>query len=91
MGSDGAIAGTWECNSGGSAYVRWTKAGNFSGVGGPIIFTVVGCPIQDRTDFAGRFWRLMGQAQSWRRTGNTLIIRDSDGGSARLELMSEVR
>ncbi|WP_159874177.1 META domain-containing protein [Novosphingobium sp. 9U] len=89
MGGDGAIAGTWECNGGSSAYVRWTKAGGFMGTGGPIIFTAMGCSERDRTDFAGSFWRLMGKAQRWERSGKLLTIRASDGSVARLRLISQ--
>ncbi|MXP42059.1 hypothetical protein GRI75_10445 [Altererythrobacter soli] len=53
MGTDGAIGGTWECNSGGTAYVRWTKDGGFSGAGGPIIFTLIGCSDQDKNGLCG--------------------------------------
>ena len=53
MGSDGAIAGTWECNSGGSAHVRWTEGAGFSGTGAPIIFTSMAVPMWTR-DGLGR-------------------------------------
>ncbi|VWX50887.1 META domain-containing protein [Novosphingobium sp. 9U] len=85
----GAIAGTWECNGGSSAYVRWTKAGGFMGTGGPIIFTAMGCSERDRTDFAGSFWRPMGKAQRWERSGKLLTIHASDGSVARLRLISQ--
>lgn len=91
MGADGTIGGTWECNSGGSAYMRWTRAGAFTGTGGPIIFTVMGCPAKDGKNFAARFWQLMGKASRWERAGKLLTIRASDGTTAQLRLMSEVR
>lgn len=87
--ADGAVAGTWECNSGGSPYVRWSKDSSFIGAGRPIIFTTAGCRDQDQTDFAGKFWRFFGKAKSWQRESKILVIHASDGGTARLRLMSE--
>jgi heat shock protein HslJ len=89
MGADGSVGGTWECNGGGSPYVRWTEAGEFSGTSGPIIFTAAGCREHDETDFAGKFWALFGKAQTWQRNGDVMLIHASDGRSARLRLMSE--
>ncbi|MFK4874714.1 META domain-containing protein [Novosphingobium sp. ZW T3_23] len=91
MVADGTLGGTSECNSGGSAYMRWTKAGAFTGTDGPIIFTAMGCPVKDGTNFAARFWQLMGNATRWERAGKLLTIRASDGTTAQLRLMSEVR
>lgn len=90
-GADGAIGGKWECNSSGSAYVRWTSAGGFTGTDGPIIFTSMGCGEKNKGDFAGKFWRLMGKAKRWERSGKMLIIYATGGSAARLRLISEVR
>ena len=91
LDADGSIGGTWECNSGGSAYVRWTNDGEFTGTKGPIIFTAMGCGEKDKADFAGKFWRLMGEAKRWERSGKMLIIHAADGSVAHLRLTSEVR
>lgn len=90
MGRDGTVGGSWDCNNGGSANARWSREGSFSGLGGPIIFTAMGCAEQDRTNFAASFWRFMASANRWKRSGKVLEIYAADGTHARLRLMSEI-
>lgn len=91
MADDGGIGGTQACNSVGGAYAHWTKNGGFTGMDGPIMFTVMGCGEDDGAWFAERFWKLMGDAASWRRNGDDLVIVSNGGSEARLRLIEEAR
>lgn len=90
MADDGGISGTWQCNGGGGGYPGWARNGSFTGMDAPIIFTAMGCGEDDGAWFAERFWKLMGDAVSWQRKGDDLVIVSGSGSVARLRLIEEV-
>lgn len=86
FGSEGSVGGTHACNDV-SIAARWADGRFVHPQGEPWIEgTLVGCEGPD-VEFGGRFWSAMHRAVSWRRRGDRLTIRFSDGSDAELRLI----